>query len=143
MEKGQAAIEFMLTYGWVILVFLVAVGALLYFGFLSPDTFGQEQCEIIPGLDCEDVRATGNELTLVLENNLGQDIFIQKISDPKGKCSFEEGKTIKNSEQETFVISDCKYCSKGERLKTELDFSYQSSTGLEHTEKARIVTYIE
>ena len=143
MEKGQAAIEFMLTYGWVILVFLVAVGALLYFGFLSPDTFGQEQCEIIPGLDCEDVRATGNELTLVIANNLGQSVLIQKIIDPEGKCSFEEDKDIKNNEQETFILNDCKYGSKGERLKTELDFEYQSSTGLEHTEKARIVTYIE
>lgn len=143
MEKGQAAIEFMLTYGWVILVFLVAVGALLYFGFLSPETFGQEQCEIIPGLDCEDVRATGNELTLVIANNLGQNVLIQKIIDPKGKCSFEESKDIKNNEQETFILTDCKYGSKGERLKTELDFSYKSSTGLEHTEKARIVTYIE
>jgi len=124
-------------------VFLVAVGALLYFGFLSPETFGQEQCEIIPGLDCEDVRATGNELTLVIANNLGQSVLIQKIMDSKGKCSFEEDKDIKNNEQETFILNDCKYGSKGERLKTELDFSYQSSTGLDHTEKARIVTYIE
>ncbi|MBW3004970.1 hypothetical protein KY310_04010 [Candidatus Woesearchaeota archaeon] len=143
MEKGQAAIEFLLTYGWVILVFLVAIGALLYFGFLSPETFGQEQCEIIPGLDCKDVRAAGSELTLVLENNMGQDVFIQKISDPEGACSLGEGKEIKNSEQETFVISGCKYGSKGERLKTELDFEYQSSTGLDHTEKAGIITYIE
>ncbi|MBW3001533.1 hypothetical protein KY338_00045 [Candidatus Woesearchaeota archaeon] len=143
MEKGQAAIEFLLTYGWVILVFIVAIGALLYFGFLSPETFGQEQCEIVSGLDCKDVRATGTELTLVIENNLGQDVFIQKINDPKGKCSLEEGKEIKNSEEATIVISGCKYGSKGERLKTELDFEYQSSTGLDHSEKAGIVTYIE
>ena len=143
MEKGQAAIEFLLTYGWVILVVIIAIGALLYFGFLSPETFGQEQCEIVPGLDCEDVRATGNELTLIIENNLGQDVFIQKINDPEGKCSLEEGKEIKNGEQETFVISNCKYGSKGDRLKTEVDFEYQSSTGFDHTEKARILTYIE
>lgn len=143
MEKGQAAIEFLLTYGWVILVFIIAVGALLYFGFLSPETFGQEQCEIVPGLDCQGLRATSDELTLVIENNLGQGVFIQKISDPEGKCSLEEGKEIKNSEQGTFVLSNCKYGTKGERLKTELNFEYQSSTGLEHTEKAEVLTYIE
>jgi len=143
MEKGQAAIEFLLTYGWVILVFIIAIGALLYFGFLSPETFGQEQCEIVPGLDCQDVRATNEELTLIIENNLGQDVFIQKISDPEGKCTLEEGKEIKNSEQGTFVLSGCKHGSKGERLKTELNFEYQSSTGLEHKEKAMILTYIE
>ncbi|MBD3303870.1 hypothetical protein GF343_01895 [Candidatus Woesearchaeota archaeon] len=143
MEKGQAAIEFLLTYGWVILVFIIAIGALLYFGFLSPETFGQEQCEIVPGLDCQDVQATNDELTLVIENNLGQDVFIQKISDPEGKCSLEEGKELKNSEQETFVLSDCKYGSKGEKLKTELDFEYQSSTGLDHKEQAGVLTYLE
>jgi hypothetical protein len=143
MEKGQAAIEFLLTYGWVILVFIIAIGALLYFGFLSPETFGQEQCEIAPGLDCQDVRAAGAELTLVIENNLGQDVFIQKITDPEGKCSLAEGKEIKNSEQGTFLLTGCKYGSKGERLKTELDFEYQSSTGLDHSEKAQVLTYIE
>lgn len=143
MEKGQATIEFMLTYGWIILIFAVITGALLYFGYLSPETFSSEHCEIIPGLDCKDIRATSNELVLVIANKMGQDVFVKRINDPAGKCSFEEGKSIKNGEQETFVLSSCKYPSKGERLKTELDFNYQSSTGFEHKEKAMIITYIK
>ncbi|MBW2972997.1 hypothetical protein KY346_01240 [Candidatus Woesearchaeota archaeon] len=143
MEKGQAAIEFMLTYGWVILVVIVAVGALLYFGFLSPETFGRPHCEIIPGLECAEFRATGDALTLTIENKLGQDIFIQRIHDVEGKCSFEEGKAVKNSEQETFVLSKCKHGAKGERLKTDVTLAYQSSTGINHTENAEILAFIE
>ena len=143
MEKGQAAIEFMLTYGWIILVFVVAILALLYFGFLSPDTFNKEHCEVIPGLDCVEFRAGPEELVMVLENNLGQDVFIKNIHDSKGKCNLKEGKSIKNTEKETFVLSGCKYGTKGEQLKTELDVAYQSSTGLEHVEKALLLTFIK
>lgn len=143
MEKGQAVVEFMLTYGWVILVVIISIGALLYFGFLSPQTFNKKQCEIIPGLDCIDFRAKSDELTLIIENNLGQDIFIQKIEDKTGKCFFSEGKDIKNSKQATFVLKGCKYSSKGERLKTEPTITYKTSTGLDRTEKALILTFIE
>lgn len=38
MRKGQAAIEFLMTYGWAILVVLAAIGALFYFGVLGPQT---------------------------------------------------------------------------------------------------------
>ena len=38
-KKGQAAIEFLMTWGWAVLVVLIAIGALAYFGVLSPDKF--------------------------------------------------------------------------------------------------------
>lgn len=36
-KKGQAAMEFLMTYGWAIVVVLAAIGALAYFGVLSPN----------------------------------------------------------------------------------------------------------
>ena len=39
MKKGQAAMEFLMTYGWAILVVLAAIAALAYFGVLSPARF--------------------------------------------------------------------------------------------------------
>jgi len=35
-KKGQVAMAFFMTYGWAILVVLVAIGALAYFGVLAP-----------------------------------------------------------------------------------------------------------
>jgi len=43
-KKSQAALEFLMTYGWAILVVLVAVGALAYFGVLSPCRLYQIGC---------------------------------------------------------------------------------------------------
>jgi len=38
-KRAQAAMEFLMTYGWAILVVLVAIGALAYVGVLSPEKF--------------------------------------------------------------------------------------------------------
>lgn len=51
-KKGQAAMEFLMTYGWAILVVLVAIGALAYFGFFDK-TFISCNCGKL-GLECVD-----------------------------------------------------------------------------------------
>lgn len=43
-KRAQAALEFLMTYGWAILVVLAAIGALAYFGVLSPTNFVPERC---------------------------------------------------------------------------------------------------
>lgn len=35
MKKGQAALEFFMTYGWAILIILAAIGALWYYGIFA------------------------------------------------------------------------------------------------------------
>jgi len=40
-KSAQAAIDFFKEYGWAILVVLIAIGALWYFGVLSPDGYRQ------------------------------------------------------------------------------------------------------
>ena len=87
-KKGQAAMEFLMTYGWAILVVLVAIGALAYFGVLSPDKFLPERCQGPSGVDSIDkaaikigVAGTGY-VELVAKNNLGFDITILDHSAP-------------------------------------------------------------
>ena len=86
-KKGQAAMEFLMTYGWAILVVLVAIGALAYFGVLSPDRFLPERCTGPAGLDCVDkasVVATGganaNFVEFVAKNNQGFPIIIKDLT---------------------------------------------------------------
>ena len=42
-DLSQAALEFLTTYGWAILVVLIAVGALAYFGVLDLGKFLPEK----------------------------------------------------------------------------------------------------
>src|SRR3989338_327185 len=66
--------EFLMTYGWAILVVLVAIGALAYFGVLSPDKFLPSQCTLPSGLACLDHRATSAGVTVIIQNGLGYDV---------------------------------------------------------------------
>ncbi len=75
-ERGQAAMEFLMTYGWAILVVLIAIGALAYFGVLSPGRFLPQSCTLAPGFACSDFKinnaaSTADDLTIIVRNGLG------------------------------------------------------------------------
>jgi len=74
MKKGQAAMEFLMTYGWAIIVVLITIGALAYFGVLRPERIFGSSCVLQPGLSCEDFRVDSESVTLIIRNGLGVDI---------------------------------------------------------------------
>jgi uncharacterized protein (UPF0333 family) len=73
MKKGQAAMEFLMTYGWAILVVLAAIGALAYFGVLSPSKLLPSKCTLSPGFDIKDCKASTTGFQMTLFNGLGVD----------------------------------------------------------------------
>ena len=81
-KKGQAALEFLMTYGWAILVVLVVIGALAYFGVLNPSFLLPEKCTMGPGITCKDfnVDSTTDRITLSLLNGLGKDIVFTMVN---------------------------------------------------------------
>jgi len=89
-KKSQAALEFLMTYGWAILVVLVAIGALAYFGVLSPDKFLPSKCTLPAGIACVDFKVdditTGDEIRVVLRNGMGFDAtgLTVRIESPAG-----------------------------------------------------------
>ncbi|MEK6964354.1 MAG: hypothetical protein AABX70_08065 [Nanoarchaeota archaeon] len=72
-KKGQTALEFLMTYGWAIIVVLAAIAALAYFGILSPDRFLPDKCTMSPGFYCAQYKVDGvnNKFQLQLENKFG------------------------------------------------------------------------
>jgi len=80
-KKAQAAMEFLMTYGWAILVVLAAIAALAYFGVLSPDRFLPEKCTMPSGVACLDFTvAAGGDITISLQNAAGFDMESANIS---------------------------------------------------------------
>jgi len=70
-KKGQAAMEFLMTYGWAILVVLAAIGALAYFGVLSPDNLLPERTSFqapIPNIDNAYITNAGT-IEIAFSNN--------------------------------------------------------------------------
>ena len=52
-KRGQVAMEFLMTYGWAILIILIAVGALWMLGVFSPST--PSSCSVEAPFSCQDV----------------------------------------------------------------------------------------
>ena len=79
MRKGQAAMEFLMTYGWAILVVLAAIGALAYFGVLSPDRFLPDKCTATPPFSCTQFKVQNNNVILTVQNSAGVDMSSVQI----------------------------------------------------------------
>ncbi len=79
-RKGQAAMEFLMTYGWAILVVLIVIGALAYFGVLSPSTLLPEKCTFPVSLSCTDFYVTTNTITVLLQNGAGRDMTVRGVT---------------------------------------------------------------
>ncbi|HIH05070.1 TPA: hypothetical protein HA281_01555 [Candidatus Woesearchaeota archaeon] len=103
-KKGQAALEFLMTYGWAILVVLIAIGALAYFGVLSPSNLLPSKCTLQPGMVCADQKITPGQVTVVLKNGYGADITIHNVT--LTSCgNYASYGILKNGVQASFVVN--------------------------------------
>lgn len=76
-KKSQAALEFLTTYAWAFLVILIMIGALAYFGILSPSSLLPERCNFGTEFECDDfIVDTTNSLDIKLINNVGEAIAV-------------------------------------------------------------------
>ena len=139
-RSGQAALEFIMTYGWAILVVLVAVGALAYFGVLSPDKFLPSKCTLQSGIACIDHKATATSLTMVVQNSLGRDITVNSVNAASCTALGSQG-TLSNGGQATYTLvcvnSGSKYNGQANITYTVID------TSIQHTNQGQITTTIE
>ena len=80
-NKGQAAIEFLVTYGWAIMAAMVVIGALTYFGMTNPSTSLPDKCIFSNAFACKDYQlttsadGTSSTLNLKMINTYGQTIY--------------------------------------------------------------------
>ena len=78
-KKGQAAMEFLMTYGWAILAAVVVIGALAYFGVFSPGQYAPKTCTLNAPLWCDEHNMDENGVNLVIRNGGGKDITLQSV----------------------------------------------------------------
>ncbi len=123
-RKSQAAMEFLITYGWAILVVLAAIAALAYFGVLSPSRFLPESCTLpsTSGLACLDFTFTSSSANLFLVNGGGRDLWVNSIE--VGSCSAVFGQAFPDGASHVFVLSGCDFGSAGQKIKQPFVVSY-------------------
>jgi hypothetical protein len=132
MRKAQAAMEFLMTYGWAILVVLVAIAALAYFGVLNPGRFLPESCTIGAGVACQDFRVSGPNATIVVRNGMGSGITAVVLSLDGAPCNtaldMADGESVQfNCTNITPAVTTAT------KYKGTITFAYTQEGGLAHT----------
>ena len=140
VNRGQAAMEFLMTYGWAILVVLVAIGALAYFGVLSPARFLPSSCQLQSGVSCDSYKVATNGIRIVLRNGLGQDmrnvvIGVNECGTMASSVNVTDGST-------TNQVITCTLTA-GSRFKETVWAYYTDPNGVTHNNTGQIVSTVE
>ena len=142
-KSGQAAMEFLMTYGWALLVVLIAIAALAFFGVLNPGKFLPESCVIgAPGFACNDKKITSTVATFVVQNGLGSNIAtgstltLDGTENHGATCLATSGgaSTVLDGRSTTYTVSvtGCGLVA-GTKFKAKTILSYQPVGGIAHT----------
>ena len=148
-KRGQAAMEFLMTYGWAILVVLIAIGALAYFGVLNPSKFLPSSCTIAPGMGCDDFKVTESTVQVLLRNGLGDDLSSVQVAvtsctasaEADGNDSWTDGSVLGGSDGITLI--SCSNGVAGARFKSDVTITYTTSAGVSHSKTGSITTKVE
>jgi uncharacterized protein (UPF0333 family) len=142
-KKAQAAMEFLMTYGWAILVVLAAIGALAYFGVLSPDRFLPEKCTLPAGIACLDFKDNGAAIQMSIQNGAGFDM--SNVSVTIDGCTGVAigtiyGNALANGQKDTYDVT----CAPGNgKFKGNVNFNYTNQqTGMSHAAEGEIIIKI-
>lgn len=128
-RRAQVSMEFLMTYGWAIMIVMIAIGALAYSGVFNTTNFIGDYCSIKGSIMCKDsvitsYKGPGNDaVTLKLENGVGKNIVIRYInitvkdSNPIERCvanftiepsPLTEEEILTNGATKDFVLSNAK-----------------------------------
>lgn len=153
-RKAQAAMEFLMTYGWAILVVLAAIGALAYFGVLSPDKMLPEKTTFmapLANIDNAVVSASGRTIQVVVQNNLGQTVSIANGTtgvSATADCASVSGFTavpnsVPNGEKATLTWTCGGTFTAGSKFKSDLTFTYTNTfSGQNHPHTGSITAKV-
>ena len=135
-RRGQAALEFLTTYGWAFMIILVMIGALAYFGVLNPRNLIPDSCSVQAGFTCGDymIDATGGTINLILVNNLGRAVDVSDVEFTNagitaGTCAFAPNMAIADGARFTAACTNSTTLVAGEKMKLGFSFTYQNSVG--------------
>ncbi|MCF7799124.1 hypothetical protein K9M74_04425 [Candidatus Woesearchaeota archaeon] len=144
-KRAQAAMEFLMTYGWAILVVLLAIAALAYFGVLSPENLLPERTTFgapLANVDNAVIDGATNSLEVAFVNNKGTGITLPMTGALTAQGSTVCANAVINAtynsadatgvtipQGETFLVTwDCDDLgtvpSAGTKFKADLQFDY-------------------
>src|SRR3989344_1516393 len=148
MEEGIS--EFLMMYGWVILIILTVIGTFAYFGVINPSIILPEKCAITgtSGLFCDNFNADSNQIILKLKNSLREIITItpdSEISDGENSCKPAEPKNILSVDSGEIIFDQdgstgsCSELTSKSKIKAGISLKFEDSDGFLQTAKGDLL----
>ncbi|MCX8200253.1 MAG: hypothetical protein N3G76_02175 [Candidatus Micrarchaeota archaeon] len=112
MKKGQAAMEYLMTYGWALLVIVLVLGALIYLNVLNPQSRLQDTCNLPIGFKCEVAGLTQDGyLKLRITNQQAISLANLAVACKEGSgigatAKFSSGQTLSPGESKEFTCPE-------------------------------------
>ena len=120
-KKSQNAMESIMTYGWVILVVIVVIAALVFFGVLDIDMLFPDKITVSD----KRIKIFPTESNRIIVKNLGEDTFKNMtINFTSLNCIQTTSRDIMPGKTEKFLILCDDVSDKTTRLKSDLTIKY-------------------
>lgn len=132
-KKGQAAMEFLMTYGWAILAAVIVVGVLWYL-IGSPSNLAGTQFQVSAPLIGEGVVINTNLIQLNIKNGAGEAINITEISltDESTSCpdntTGSAGGSIAVGDEYVLNVACTTALTSGDRFNSDVVIKYTEGT---------------
>ena len=78
--RGQYSLEFLITYGWALLIIGIIIAVIYSFGWLDSSNFLPQKCVFYGQVGCKDFYVTDNSINLSLVNIFGTDLYIKGMT---------------------------------------------------------------
>ena len=137
-KTGQAAMEFLMTYGWAVLVVGAAIGILSYINIGDANSNVVESCILETGFHCRDFNAYHDSVHLLISNPLNLDYEIKNIT--IGNCTKVFDHMLHSQEEFVFIIDGCLF--PGSSLKAPITIRYASESFIK-THEGNLVAKID
>lgn len=111
-KKGQSALEYLMTYGWAILIIIIVGGVLYYYGVFSPGKLVGESKIGFSKVDVDawtiDTSGATPVMKIKLVNKVGKDINITNVTVTDGtNIDFHEpNEKVSAGEKSDFISID-------------------------------------
>lgn len=128
-KKGQAAVEFLMTYGWAILAAVIAIGVLAYFGVFSPGKYVTDSTVVTAPLYATGQRINATVAQIELQNNGGEDlnitrVFIDSTNAALSDCTWTGSQTLTPSQRVAFAATCASSLQVGASYKGDVTIDY-------------------
>ncbi|MFC1741322.1 hypothetical protein ACFL3V_02195 [Nanoarchaeota archaeon] len=145
-KKAQAATEYVHTYGWAFLAFIVIGGVTLYYSLSNTQSIIPLECQFLSGIDCLDSTTDENLLSIVVVN--GFNFALSNITmNVTGTCNSTANTTDGNmygnlnvllENQQTTYVFECQNLSNMD-VEEQMTVGYRNiETGQQHIKVGKL-----